>query len=110
MKRSHLMLLPSLGEMYGIAPVEAAHFGKPSLVSDVGGLPTVVQHGQSGLVLARDATASLYADEIEALCSDADRYQALATGALERAHTLLNWDAWTRTAVSALQAAVGSSS
>ena len=96
LQRSHLMLLPSLGEMFGIAPGEAAHFGRPSLVSDVGGLPTVVDHGRSGLVLPEDATAEDYADAIIALVDDSTRYRALSEGALERAKQMLNWEAFAR--------------
>lgn len=107
LRQSHLMLLPSLGEMYGIAPVEAAHFGRPSLVSDSGGLPTVVAHGRSGLVLPVAAGAVHYADAIAALCDDPGRYRALSDGALHRARTLLNWDAWGRTAADALRRAAG---
>lgn len=108
LRESHLLLLPSLGEMYGIAPVEAAHFGRPSLVSDSGGLPTVVAHGQSGVVLPLAAGPAHYADQIMALCDDPDRYRRLSMGALHRAHSLLNWDAWGRTAADALRRAAAS--
>lgn len=108
LRQSHLLLLPSLGEMYGIAPVEAAHFGRPSLVSDSGGLPTVVADGLSGVVLPLAAGPWHYADAIMALCDDPDRYRALSRGALHRAHTLLNWDAWGRTAAAALRRAADS--
>lgn len=108
LQQAHLMLLPSLGEMYGIAPVEAAHFGRPSLVSDTGGLPTVVAHERSGLVLPLAAGPGHYADAIVALCDAPDRYRALSAGALHRAHTLLNWDAWGRTAAAALRRAADS--
>ena len=96
LQRSHLMLLPSLGELFGIAPGEAACFGRPSLVSDVGGLPTVVDHGRSGLVLPKDASAEDYADEITSLVDDSNRYQALSAGALERANSVLNWEVFAR--------------
>jgi len=86
--------LDATGEMYGIAPCEAAHFGRPSLVSDVGGLPSVVEDGHTGRVLPRDADASDYVREIEALCADAERYRALSRAALQRAREHLNWDAW----------------
>jgi glycosyltransferase involved in cell wall biosynthesis len=96
LRRSHLLLLPSAGEMFGIAPCEAAHFGRPSLVSDAGGLPTAVLHEQTGIVLPLAAPATRYADEIEKLCRDPARYRRLSEAALLRARTELNWDAWGR--------------
>lgn len=92
----HLQLLPSLGEAFGIAPVESAHFARPSIVSGVGGLPFVVQHDQTGIVIDRDASASAWADAVESLIDNATRYQAMSTAALERARSELNWDAWGR--------------
>jgi glycosyltransferase involved in cell wall biosynthesis len=109
LRRSHLMLLPSIGEMFGIAPCEAAHFGRPSIVSDVGGLPSVVQHNRTGLVLPRAAPASEYADAIEMLCRDRERYRALSVRAVARAHEALNWDAWGRTAAPLIRETVDKS-
>jgi len=92
--KSHFALLPSVGEMYGIAPCESAHYGRPALVSDVGGLPTVVEHGVTGVVLPADATAQAYANEIERIASDPAVYTRMSAAALERGRTVLNWDVW----------------
>lgn len=102
---SHLMILPSVGEAYGIAPCEAAHFGRPSVVSDAGGLPEVVRHEQSGLVVPVEAPVEAYAEAVISMVSDPDRYRALSNGALHRAHTVLNWDAWTKGISSLIEAA-----
>lgn len=96
LSRSHWMLLPSLAEAFGIAPGEAAHFGRPSLVSDVGGLPTVVQDGKTGFVLTVDAPAAAYADALESVSTDPSRYAEMSAAALERAQTKLTWGAWAR--------------
>lgn len=103
LRRSHFLLLPSLGEMFGIAPGEAAHFGRPSLVSAVGGLPTVVQHGKTGLCLPLDATPHMYADEIARLAEDPDTYRAMSDAALQRAQTVLNWPAFSQGVFDVLQ-------
>ena len=92
LRRSHFMLLPSLGEMFGIAPGEAAHFGRPSLVSATGGLTTVVQHGTTGLCLPVDAPPEHYADEIERISNKPALYRAMSDAALERAQTVLSWE------------------
>lgn len=91
---SHLMLLPSLGEAFGIAPCEAAHFARPSIVSDAGGLPTVVEHGVTGLVLPVAACPLDYARAIDALLNDEPRYRAMSLAAHARAQGVLNWSRW----------------
>lgn len=90
---SHLMLLPSLGEAFGIAVAEAAHLGKPSVVSDAGGLPEVIDpERRAGLVVPVGAGAAEYAAAVRALALDPARYAAASAAALERARTVLHWD------------------
>jgi glycosyltransferase involved in cell wall biosynthesis len=102
------MLLPSLGEMFGIAPCEAAQFGRPSLVSDVGGLSTVVINNETGYTLPLTASANEYADKIENLCYNTDLYQALSQAAQLRAKTVLNWDVWAHKTVDIFHAVINS--
>jgi hypothetical protein len=94
LQRSHWMLLPSLAEAFGIAPCEAAHFGRPSVVTDVGGLGTVIKDGETGAVLPLDAPATAYADAIERYSANDATYLAMCDAALCRARTTLNWDSW----------------
>jgi len=106
LSESHVMLLPSLGEGAAIAPAEAAHFGRPSVVSDVAGLPTVVRDGETGRVLPLAAEPGDYADAVEALVSDGERYRAVSEAALSRAQRVLSWDAWGDRMVALLREAV----
>jgi len=92
----HLQLLPSLGEAFGIAPIESAHFARPSIVAGAGGLPFVVQHEKTGIVVNPESDAQAWADAIESLIDEPDRYRAMSTAALQRARNELNWDAWGR--------------
>lgn len=43
-----LFLLPSSQESFGLAALEAMAYGVPVIASDVGGLPEVVVHGETG--------------------------------------------------------------
>jgi glycosyltransferase involved in cell wall biosynthesis len=104
---SHLMILPSLAEAAGIAPAEAAHFGRPSIVSSAGGLPTMVKHQQTGLVMPMEATPEEYAREIDLLCRDPERYERMSHAALSRAHRELTWIGCARTMLQALVPVVG---
>lgn len=90
--QSHWLLLPSLAEAYGIAPCEAAHFARPSAVSNVGGLPTVIKNQVTGLVLDKNASPKEYAEKI-ALISLND-YQSFSNAAAKRAKVALSWPAW----------------
>jgi len=94
LSRCHLQLLPSLGEAFGIAPCESAHYARPSVVSNAGGLPFVVRDGETGIVLDVDADAKAWAQAIESLIDNPDRYHAMSTAALDRARTELNWNTW----------------
>lgn len=94
LRSCHLQLLPSLGEAYGIAPAESAHFARPSIVSDAGGLPSVVLDDQTGLVLPVSADHHAWAHAIEGLIRDPERYRRYSAAALTRARTELNWSAW----------------
>jgi glycosyltransferase involved in cell wall biosynthesis len=91
---AHFLLLPSIAEAFGIAPCEAAHFAVPAIVSDAGGLPSVVLDHATGRVLPTTAGPDAYADAIEHLAADPDRYRRCSVAALARAHRTLNWDAW----------------
>jgi glycosyltransferase involved in cell wall biosynthesis len=94
LRRSHLMILPSLGEAFGIAPCEAALLGKPSIVSNVGGLPEVVLHDITGIVMRLDSTAEDYANAIIRLAEQPDRYRAMAAAAAARARANFTWERW----------------
>lgn len=94
LRRSHLMILPSLGEAFGIAPCEAALLGKPSIVSAAGGLPEVVLHDVTGIVMGLQSSAEDYAQAIIGLSERPDRYHAMAAAAAARARTTFTWARW----------------
>ena len=96
LRRAHLAILPSISVMYGIAPIESASFGRPSIVSAVGGLTTVVEDGVSGRCLPVDTPVSGWADAIESMVGPPDRYRSYSAAALRRYQDELNWGAWGR--------------
>lgn len=106
LRNSHLQLLPSLGEAFGIAPCESAHFARPSVVSDTGGLPSVVLHDQTGLVMPQATDHRDWADAIARLVNDPERYRRYSTAALARARAELNWSAWAASIVALMHRAV----
>jgi glycosyltransferase involved in cell wall biosynthesis len=107
LRACHIQLLPSLGEAFGIAPAESAHFARPSIVSDTGGLPFVVLDDRTGMVLPVAADHRAWADAVGGLVRDPERYRRYSTEALVRAREELNWSAWAARVVGLMREATG---
>ncbi len=107
LRACHIQLLPSVGEAFGIAPAESAHFARPSIVSDAGGLPFVVLDDRTGVVLPVEADHRRWADAVGGLVHDPERYRRYSTAALARARDELNWSAWAARVVGLMREATG---
>jgi glycosyltransferase involved in cell wall biosynthesis len=68
-QRSHLFVLPSLGECFGIATVEAMATGLPVIQTDIGGAADIIQPGRNGLIIPSDDPRAL-TEAIAAILSD----------------------------------------
>jgi glycosyltransferase involved in cell wall biosynthesis len=79
------VIVPSAGEGLGLVAAEAMLCETPVVGFESGGLPDVVQHDRTGL-LVRERSADALADAIEQLFARPDRGQAL--GAAGRLHSL----------------------
>jgi glycosyltransferase involved in cell wall biosynthesis len=100
LERAHLLLLPSLAEGAAIAPCEAARFGIPSVVSDVGGLPDVVLDNVTGRVLPSIASFEDYSVAMMQILGDPSRFERMSRAALTRANALYTWKSWSRSLLS----------
>lgn len=79
-----VVVVPSLGEGFGMVALEAMERGRAVIASDVGGLPEIVADGETGIVVpAGDADA--LADAIVALAGDLDRASAMGSAGRARA-------------------------
>lgn len=67
-----LLVLPSLNEGMGRVLVEAMAAGKPVVASEVGGIPDLVKHGETGY-LVRPADEKALANGIKKLLNDPPR-------------------------------------
>ena len=54
--RADVLVMPSHQEPLGMSQIEALGLGVPVVVSDAGGLPETVQHGQTGVICPHPAT------------------------------------------------------
>lgn len=80
---SDLFLLPSEKESFGLSALEAMASGVPVIASDVGGLPEVVTHGETGY-LAPVGDVEGMADAAVTLLADADLHRRFARAARAR--------------------------
>ena len=84
MEQAAVVVVPSLGEGFGMVALEAAERGRPVIASAVGGLPEIVDDGRTGVLVPR-ADASALAAAIVDLARDPARAAALGRAARERA-------------------------
>jgi len=94
-----LVCVPSYNESFGLVAVEAQASGTPVVAAAVGGLTTVVRHGESGLLV--DSHDPLdYARAMERIVGSPRLRTDLSEGALRQAASF----AWERTADRTLEA------
>jgi glycosyltransferase involved in cell wall biosynthesis len=79
-----IVVVPSLGEGFGMVALEAMERARPVIVSAVGGLPEIVADGETGLVVP-SADAEALADAIVALAGDLTRASAMGSAGRTRA-------------------------
>jgi glycosyltransferase involved in cell wall biosynthesis len=82
-----VFVLSSLHEGLSIAMVEAMALGRPVVVTRVGGLPEVVEHGKEGFLVPPGDPGALAAGIVQVL-SDADLRHRLGAAARRRAARL----------------------
>src|SRR5260370_29891231 len=73
-----LFLLPSDNESFGLSALEALASGVPVIGTNVGGLPEVVRHGETGF-LANVGDIEAMADAGIELLTDQSRWQAASS-------------------------------
>src|SRR5262249_45589404 len=88
--QSHLFVLPTLADCFGIALVEAMAAGLPVVATNVGGVPDIVEDGHQGFLIQPNDGAAL-ADRLERLLTDTSLRRSMAEQA--RAKVLMAFDA-----------------
>lgn len=83
LRSADLYLLPSESESFGLSALEAMACGVPVIGTDVGGLPEVVQDGESGALVAVGDVEAMALRTVELL--EPDRWRAAREAAVRRA-------------------------
>ncbi|MEV1081270.1 glycogen synthase [Streptomyces sp. NPDC050211] len=95
-----VFVCPSVYEPLGIVNLEAMACGTPVVASRVGGIPEVVEHGVTGLLV--DTEASFEADlagALDAVLADPEKAARMGEAGRERAVGEFGWDAVARRTV-----------
>jgi glycogen synthase len=71
-----LFVAPSLYESFGLIYLEAMNFAKPVIGCNVGGIPEVIDHGETGVVVEPNAPKSL-AEAIISLLNSPDKLREM---------------------------------
>jgi N-acetyl-alpha-D-glucosaminyl L-malate synthase BshA len=79
-----VFLMPSESETFGLAALEAMACDVPTVVSDVGGLPELVDDGETGY-LCPLGDVDAFTDRVQALLGDEDLHNRMSQAARDRA-------------------------
>jgi glycosyltransferase involved in cell wall biosynthesis len=86
-----ISVIPSLEEGFGIPAAEAMGCETPVVASDAGGLPEVVEHGVTGLIVPRGDSTALAA-AMGRLLDDPALRAEMGRAGRERSLRLFDWD------------------
>lgn len=86
-----IFIMPSRDETFGIAAVEAMAAGLPVIAYNVGGLPEIIEHGVTGL-LVQTRDPKLLADSIIILAKDTDLRKKMGKAGIRNVEQHFNID------------------
>jgi glycogen(starch) synthase len=86
-----IVVMPSRREPFGLVALEAAQMARPIVATRVGGLPEVVEHEQTGLLVENEDVHQL-AESIAGLLEHPETAARLGQTARRRAIERFSWD------------------
>jgi len=86
-----IMVMPSLEESFGVAVLEASAAGLPVIASDVGGVPEVLIHEQTGLLIPSGDTDKL-SEAIIRLAENADLRNSMGVAGRKMVEEKYQWE------------------
>jgi glycosyltransferase involved in cell wall biosynthesis len=86
-----LFVLPSESESFGVSALEAEACGVPVIVNNVGGLPEVVKHGETGIIIPNNDPEEIYQAMKTLLNDDYNRHR-MEVNAVQFVKDNYQWD------------------
>lgn len=90
-KQSHVMVVPSSYEGFGIVYLEGMGFGLPAIGTTAGGASEIISHGEDGYLIQPDDEAAL-TKMLNKLATDRELLLKLSLNALKRYKSQPQWD------------------
>jgi len=106
---ANFLLLPTRADCLPVVLAEACAWALPSLVTRVGGIPTVYTDGVEGHLFDLDSSEDDYVDVIRHLLQNPAEYDALCRRARSAYDDRLNWPHAAREALRLMKSVLGSS-
>ena len=91
---SHVLVVPSLYEGFGLVYLEGMAFGLPAVATTAGGASEIVSHGETGFLLPPGDSDAI-AEAVRTLRDDRTQLREMSDTARERYES---WPSWGRTA------------
>ena len=90
-RTSTLLVHPSLSDSFGMPVVEAMASGLPVVATEVGGIPEIVQHGTTGLLVPPNDSKAL-ATAVQLLLDDHELAMQMGRMGRRRAREVFSWE------------------
>lgn len=93
---THFLILPAQFACYGTVFCEASAYGIPSLATDIGGASQIIRNGKNGYLFSPDEIGTVYANKINEIFTDREKYLALRKTTRKEYDDRLNWGTWVK--------------
>ena len=93
---SHIFLFPTRQDYGPHVVAEASAAGVPSFATDVGGVPDMIQNGESGFILPRGASLEHWAERVHRLLAEPEAVRQMSGKAREFAEAFLSVERYDR--------------
>lgn len=90
-KSADVAVFPSTYEPFGVVAIEAMYAGVPTVVSDIGGLNEIVDHGVNGMK-SYAGNANSIADSVLSILYDHRLADDISKNAKAKVKTVYNWN------------------